>query len=570
MPNTDDILWFKKQFYRQINAAVAGTPFSLDLLTALACQETGEVWPILRKTELDLGRLLELCVGDTLDASGGRQAFPKTKDDLLAKPNGQKMFDIARQALLDMAQYVPSYSGVASKAHKFCHGFGIFQYDLQFFLENPDYFLQKRYADFDTCLQKCLGELRHAMKRIHWEDKTTLTDFEMASVAIAYNTGGFKPSRGLDQGYKPPEGKYYGQAIFDFLRLSKTVALPDESPAVLSAPGPGQAIVPPPTPVEATGPFYEVDVRSTPLNLRREPEIDPDHPNANVMAQLPDGQIVRAVSNKKVNGFLEVETSLWGAHHRGFASAQYLEPAPDVTAVPIVAPAPTPPKSGIVAVYAPRRPDTLTMRTKHADEHSLNESQQPDRKGTTPDKLRVELAAIIEWLAVDNPAHKRYQRDKYTYCNIYAHDYCYLAGAYLPRVWWTPGAIEKLAQGQNVPPLLGNTIREQRANALFHWLRDFGERFEWRQTGMLSKLQLEVNQGAVGLIVARRKEDGNPGHIVAVVPETDNQRAKRNAAGEVIAPLQSQAGSNNFRCGTGRTGWWLGEQFADHAFWLHP
>ena len=138
------------------------------------------------------------------------------------------MFALARQALVDMAQYISQYRAAAAKPNKFCHGFGVFQHDLQFFLQDPDYFLQKRYADFDTCLRRCIGELRNAMKRIGWQDKTTLTDVEMAYVAIAYNTGGFKPSRGLKQGYFNGN-KYYGEEIFDFLRLAKTVALAAEA-----------------------------------------------------------------------------------------------------------------------------------------------------------------------------------------------------------------------------------------------------------------------------------------------------------------------------------------------------
>jgi hypothetical protein len=194
------------------------------MLTAVASQETGYIWQVLRKQQLSLGRLLELCVGDTLDASGGRRAFPKTKAELVAKANGQQMFTIARQALVAMAQYINGYRSAAARPNKFCHGFGIFQYDLQFFLKDPDHFLQKRYADFDACLHKCLEELRAAMKRIHWQDRTTLTDYEMACVAIAYNTGGFKPNKGLKQGYFNGS-KYYGEEVFDFLRLSKTVAL---------------------------------------------------------------------------------------------------------------------------------------------------------------------------------------------------------------------------------------------------------------------------------------------------------------------------------------------------------
>ncbi|HEX2271940.1 MAG TPA: hypothetical protein VHH35_20520, partial [Pyrinomonadaceae bacterium] len=217
-----------------------------------------------------------------------------------------------------------------------------------------------------------------------------------------------------------------------------------------------------------------------------------------------------------------------------------------------------------------RKAGTITKRTGVATAHSLNEPDQPGRKGTTPDELRAELGKIIDYLAVDKAAHKRYKPiTNATFCNIYAHDYCHLAGVYLPRVWWSAAAIERLAQGQTVPPLLGNTIDEQRANDLFRWLRDFGLRFGWRQTGSLTKLQLEVNQGAVGVIVARRRNDGLSGHIAMVVPETDEHSAKRNAAGEVIAPLQSQAGRNNFRYGTGGPNWWKGQQFAESAFWLH-
>ena len=104
---------------------------------------------------------------------------------------------------------------------------------------------------------------------------------------------------------------------------------------------------------------------------------------------------------------------------------------------------------------------------------------------------------------------------------------------------------------------------------LCSWLSDFGPRFGWRQTGELTKLQQEVNEGAIGLIVARRKEEGRPGHMVMVVPEPNEHKARRNASGEVIAPLQSQAGVRNFRFGTGKADWWKDAKFAESAFWIH-
>ena len=39
------------------------------MVTAFACQETGEIWPALRRQGLPTARILELCVGDTIDAS---------------------------------------------------------------------------------------------------------------------------------------------------------------------------------------------------------------------------------------------------------------------------------------------------------------------------------------------------------------------------------------------------------------------------------------------------------------------------------------------------------------------
>ena len=54
-----------------------------------------------------------------------------------------------------------------------------------------------------------------------------------------------------------------------------------------------------------------------------------------------------------------------------------------------------------------------------------------------------------------------------------------------------------------------------------------------------------------------------------VVPETDAQGARRNSAGDVVAPVQSQAGSVNFRRGTGTLNWWTDDRFAESAFWIH-
>lgn len=319
MPNASDILWFKQQFGNTIVPALRGTGFDLELITAIACQETGYIWSALRKAGLSTERILELCVGDTLDADKGRRAFPQTKDDLIAAENGPAMFKIAHEALVDVSQYVKSLQGVAKNPDKFCHGFGIFQYDLQFFKEEADYFLNKKYADFDTCLKKAISELSQAKKRAKLDGKATLTDPEMACVAIAYNTGRYDPSKGLKQGYFNGE-KYYGEQVLEFITLSRSVAWPGTA-----APSPA----PSPAPASGTsgGGHYKVDTQSQTLNLRRTPEIPAADAGSNLIGALPRGELVRAVTGEPQNGFLEVETTGAGPALRGFAAAKYLTPA---------------------------------------------------------------------------------------------------------------------------------------------------------------------------------------------------------------------------------------------------
>jgi len=572
MIDKDALRWFKQTFGQDLAKAVSGTPFTVDLLVAIAAQETGEIWAPLRN-KLPVAELLGICVGDTLDADKGRVAFPKTRAHLVAQPRGEEMFGLAHAALVSMSKHVPGYTKVASRPHKFCHGYGIFQYDLQFFLTDPDYFLEGRWREFGFTLGKCLDELRAAARRVGLANRPTLTELEQVAVAIAYNAGVFRPKKGLKQGHQSPDGRFYGENIFDYQRLSQTISAPS-APAVLPAPAAGTAAVPPPTPVTSQGPTYEVNVDANPLRLRREPKIDKAKPSANVIAHLPDGHRVRWLSGKPTDDFLEVETSLNGAHLRGFAFTRFLvkvaATAATATEIAVVTPAPTPPTSGVIAVSAPRKATTFTRRTENANALSLKEADQPSRTGTTPETLREDLWRIIDYLAVDKASHARYKpRDGITFCNIYAHDYCTLAGVYFPRCWWSQEAIERLTRGETVEPRIGATINEQRANDLFRWLQSFGPRFGWRQTGTLTKLQAEANLGAVSLVIARRKLEGKSGHVAMVVPERDQFRARRDAAGNVIAPLQSQAGARNFRAETGAANWWNGEQFAESAFWIH-
>jgi Bacterial SH3 domain len=218
MSIAEDISWFKQQFKDDIQTRLSNTPFTIDLITAIALQETGYLWRNIYKIA-PVAEVLKLCVGDTID-SPDRSAFPTNKSDLLSKSKGNEMFTIARKALESIVPYNNGYKNAAKNPNRFCHGYGIFQYDLQFFLENPSFFLEENWYEFDECLNLCVDELENALRKTYGNNKTQLSDREMVYVAIAYNRGSVDFSRGLKQGHFDGE-KYYGEYISEFLQLAK-------------------------------------------------------------------------------------------------------------------------------------------------------------------------------------------------------------------------------------------------------------------------------------------------------------------------------------------------------------
>jgi len=195
---------------------------------------------------------------------------------------------------------------------------------------------------------------------------------------------------------------------------------------------------------------------------------------------------------------------------------------------------------------------------------ALAELDQPTRTVGTAE----ELTGIVRYLNVEVSA--RYARTPVTtFCNIYACDYCYLAGVYLPRVWWTERALKEIAAGRALPVKYAETVAELNANSLYAWLRDFGPSFGWIRATSLEQLQAAANAGQVSVICAQRKQLDKPGHIAAVVPEAAPLFVAERNGTQIRLPLQSQAGARNFcfSCVPGK--WWEGAQFQAYGFWIH-
>lgn len=310
-------------------------------------------------------------------------------------------------------------------------------------------------------------------------------------------------------------------------------------------------------------PGPELVVTAPELFLRSVPSTQGNVP----IARLKEGQRVRVLASAEPP-WLQVGVRLGGSEAVGFASGRFLEPpavsVPADVATPQVAGPDGP--SALPAAHF-REHDLQSRRASaHKRAQPLGEDARPARDATLSQEVRVaQLDAIVDWLAVE--ASLRYQRDAQTYCNIYAADFCYLAQVYLPRVWWKSQALVQLAAGASLPVRYDVTVREMRADDLLAWLLEFGAAFGWQRVTDLSALQAAANAGGIGLICADRREPG-PGHISVVVPESAAVRARRDADGDVVSPVQSQAGAQNFRRNTSAD-WWNDAIYREHVFFMH-
>jgi hypothetical protein len=296
-------------------------------------------------------------------------------------------------------------------------------------------------------------------------------------------------------------------------------------------------------------------VTATSLNLRSTPS---SANRRNIIATLPNGQEVTRLAEPRAHWW-KIRTRFRGSDLEGFVAHKFLRPVTESDSPPE--------ERGVRAVQLRQNNPAIVRDRDGGRAHPLGEPNRPERTAASAAGQRDELNRIIDWLDVERSA--RYQpKSNATYCNVYAHDYCYLAGAYLPRVWWTGAALTRLAAGGAVATVYAQTVRELNANSLYEWLDDFGPNFGWERVFHMEDAQDAANEGGLTLICAQRAHLNRSGHIVAVIAEDDDHRAKRSS-GDLVCPLQSQAGSRNFKRDTSRSPWWQGAQFREFGFWRH-
>jgi hypothetical protein len=290
------------------------------------------------------------------------------------------------------------------------------------------------------------------------------------------------------------------------------------------------------------------------LNVRSTPAIEP----GNIIGKLGQGEqaIGIAVAGPE---WMHVQAG----NLQGFASTRFLQ----LDAAPPAAPAIAPPLAGPrpPEVHFPLHASAALNSTSHRHCPLSGLSPRPRPAGQPLADRIAALHQIVADLKVMQSV--RYLPGTQTFCNIYAYDFCYRAGVYLPRVWWNSKALLALAAAQDPGVIYDKTVRELTANALHRWLSEWGDDFGWQSCQTIADIQARANAGDVCLITAERMDLARSGHIVVVMPENAEHVALRNAAG-IVAPLQSQAGRVNKAYFTSR--WWMDPvQYRATAFWAH-
>jgi len=169
--------WMDNNFGDKCEAAVEHTPFTKQLLYAIACKETA-IYVYRWINDHSPAEILGRCVFDASgDVNGTRMAFPKNTAEFIAK-YGQALAN----ELIGEANKTRAMRGWGPKQWVYA-GYGIFQYDLQHILTDENFFRQKLWYNIDDCVDRVLKELRDK-----WENNVN----DLFHTIKAYNGSGAK------------------------------------------------------------------------------------------------------------------------------------------------------------------------------------------------------------------------------------------------------------------------------------------------------------------------------------------------------------------------------------------
>ena len=114
------------------------------------------------------------------------------------------------------------------------------------------------------------------------------------------------------------------------------------------------------------------------------------------------------------------------------------------------------------------------------------------------------------------------------------------------------------------------------ANALTAWMHKTGStEFGWSLASDMDAAQSAANTGSIVILLAANKTASKSGHVSVVLSESTEHTAQRDDAKKVVVPLQSQAGSKNFKYsasslapGSTAKTWWADTSHKDGGAWI--
>jgi hypothetical protein len=173
--------WMDKNFRAAIDAAIAGTPVTFELVCAIAAKETACRW-INFVDRIAPADLLPLCVfdatGDCPGTEHRRLAFPVNAAALRADPVGG---DALTDMLIDEANKMRKVLNGWGPERYLYKGYGLFQYDLQNIRIDKPFFAEKQWYEFDKCLDRFMRVMR---------DKLAEQKGDVDKAVAAYNGQG--------------------------------------------------------------------------------------------------------------------------------------------------------------------------------------------------------------------------------------------------------------------------------------------------------------------------------------------------------------------------------------------
>ena len=142
-------------------------------------------------------------------------------------------------------------------------------------------------------------------------------------------------------------------------------------------------------------------------------------------------------------------------------------------------------------------PVTRSQATQLQRQYALNEAEMPKGDGT-----QMALRKILHYLQEGD----RYRKPADNMTGLFLYDVAYLAGAYVPRVWYSDANLSE------------EKLRELDTNDLFDWFTDYSREFGWKPVADFVTAQEYASVGNLVVIIAQARNRYKNGVATIIVP----------------------------------------------------